>query len=354
VIGLGLILIFGRSGVVNQLADSLFGLQLGRWIYGFNGVWLAQVFSFTPTAFLVLIGVVEGISPAMEEASSTLRASRMRTFRAVSLPLMLPGIANAWLVVFIESLADFGNPIVLGGSFGVLSTEIFFAVVGAQQDFGRAAVLAGIMLVIALCAFTIQRVVIGARSYVSLTGKGDVGLPTPLPAPVRRLAYAIALPWALLTIIVYTMALAGGFVRVWGRDWTPTLSHFKRAFALEWSASGALILSGGAWHSLFTTIKLAAIGPCAHRIIAGPREECIGASTRQDGIITAPTLDIIIAKARANIIVLLTAIDLFNLISGDDRVRVIGCPVNNGNILKMLNRIGSRASIICNQRDVAG
>jgi iron(III) transport system permease protein len=73
------------------------------------------------------------------------------------------------------------------------------------------------------------------------------------------LAYAIALPWALLTITVYTMALAGGFVQVWGRDWTPTLSHFKRAFALEWSASGALILSGGAWHSLFTTITLAAI-----------------------------------------------------------------------------------------------
>jgi len=259
VIGLGLILIFGRSGVVNQLADSLFGLQLGRWIYGYGGVSLAQIFSFTPTAFLVLIGVVEGISPAMEEASQTLRASRMRTFRAVSLPLMLPGIANAWLVVFVESLADFGNPIVLGGSFGVLSTEIFFAVVGAQQDFGRAAVLAAIMLLIALCAFIIQRVVIGSRSYVSMTGKGDVGLPTPLPAPIKRIAYAVALPWAFLTITVYSMALAGGFVRVWGRDWTPTLSHFKRAFALEWTSSGALMFSGGAWHSLFTTIKLASI-----------------------------------------------------------------------------------------------
>ena len=259
VIGLGLILIFGRSGVVNQLADSLFGLQLGRWIYGYGGVSLAQVFSFTPTAFLVLIGVVEGISPAMEEASQTLRANAMRTFRAISLPLMLPGIANAWLVVFVESLADFGNPIVLGGSFGVLSTEIFFAVVGAQQDFGRAAVLAAIMLLIALCAFMLQRAVIGKRSYVSLTGKGDVGLPTPLPPPVKRFAYAVALPWAVLTITVYSMALAGGFVRVWGRDWTPTLSHFQRAFALEWTASGAVIFSGGAWHSLFTTIKLAAI-----------------------------------------------------------------------------------------------
>ncbi len=259
VIGLGLILIFGRSGVVNQMVEAVTGVALGRWIYGFDGVWLAQVFSFTPTAFLVLIGVVEGISPAMEEASQTLRASAMRTFRAVTLPLMRPGLANAWLVVFVESLADFGNPIVLGGSYGVLSTEIFFAVVGAQQDFGRAAVLAGIMLVLALVAFIAQRVVVGRRSYVSVTGKGDSGLPTKLPPLVRRIAYAVALPWAALTVTIYAMAMAGGFVRVWGRDWTPTLSHLVRAFALEWTADGRLLFAGGAWSSLFTTIQLAAI-----------------------------------------------------------------------------------------------
>jgi iron(III) transport system permease protein len=259
VIGLGLILIFGRSGVVNQLVESFFGIQLGRWIYGFNGVFLAQVFSFTPTAFLVLIGVVEGISPSMEEASQTLRASRMRTFRAVTLPLMIPGLANAWLVVFVESLADFGNPIVLGGSYGVLSTEIFFAVVGAQQDFGRAAVLAAIMLVVGLCAFLLQRAVVGKRSYVSVTGKGDAGLQQGLPRPVKIVAFAVAIPWAILTVTVYTMAMAGAFVRVWGRDWTPTLSHFQRAFAIEWAADGRMLFSGGAWHSLFTTIQLAAI-----------------------------------------------------------------------------------------------
>ncbi len=258
VIGLGLILIFGRSGVVNQIVEAVSGVQLGRWIYGFDGVFLAQVFSFTPTAFLVLIGVVEGISPTMEEASETLRASKMRTFRAVTLPLMVPGLANAWLVVFVESLADFGNPIVLGGSYGVLSTEIFFAVVGAQQDFGRAAVLAGIMLVVGLCAFMLQRAVVGRRSYVSVTGKGDVGLHQTLPRPVKVVAFAVAIPWAILTVTVYSMALAGAFVRVWGRDWTFTLSHFQRAFAIEWSQSGQIIFSGGAWHSLVTTIQLAA------------------------------------------------------------------------------------------------
>jgi iron(III) transport system permease protein len=259
VIGLGLILIFGRSGVVNQLAESWFGLQLGRWIYGWNGVWLAQVFSFTPTAFLVLIGVVEGISPSMEEASQTLRASKMRTFKAVTLPLMLPGLANAWLVCFVESLADFGNPIVLGGSFGVLSTEIFFSVVGAQQDFGRAGLLAFILLLLALAAFILQRIVVGSRSYVSMTGKGDTGLQQGLPKPVERAAFFIAIPWALLTIVVYCMAMAGAFVKVWGRDWTLTLDHFRRAFAIEYGRDGAMILAGQAWGSLWTTIKLASV-----------------------------------------------------------------------------------------------
>jgi iron(III) transport system permease protein len=259
VIGLGLILIFGRSGVVNQMAESAFGWQLGRWIYGWNGVWLAQVFSFTPTAFLVLIGVVEGISPTMEEASQTLRADKMRTFKAVTLPLMLPGLANAWLVVFVESLADFGNPIVLGGSFGVLSTEIFFSVVGAQQDFGRAGLLAFILLLLALAAFILQRMVVGKRSYVSMTGKGDTGLQQGLPKPVERGAFMIAIPWAILTVVVYCMALAGAFVKVWGRDWSFTLDHFRRAFAIEYGRDGALILAGQAWGSLWTTIKLATV-----------------------------------------------------------------------------------------------
>jgi iron(III) transport system permease protein len=100
-------------------------------------VWLAQVLSFTPIAFLVLIGVVEGVSPSMEEAAQTLRANRWQTFRTVSLPLMRPGLANAFLLGFIESLADFGNPLVLGGNFNVLSTEIFFAIVGAVADPAR-------------------------------------------------------------------------------------------------------------------------------------------------------------------------------------------------------------------------
>ena len=258
VIGLGLILIFGRSGVINQLLEWAFGVQPGRWIYGLQGVLLAQVFAFTPIAFLVLIGVVEGVSPSMEEAAQTLRASRWRVFADISLPLMRPGLANAFLIAFIESIADFGNPILLGGNFGVLSTEIFFSVVGAQLDQGRAATLGILLLLFALAAFYAQRRVLGSKVYTSLAGKGDSGLPTQLPANVRRLCYSIAVPWALLTLVIYAMAMVGGFVETWGRDYTFTMKHYVKAFAIEFSSHG-IIWVGAAWNSFWTTIELSAI-----------------------------------------------------------------------------------------------
>jgi iron(III) transport system permease protein len=258
VIGLGLILIFGRSGLVNQLMEWAFAVAPSRWIYGLPGVWLAQTLAFTPVAFLVLIGVVEGVSPSLEEASQTLRAGRWHTFSRVSLPLMRPGLANAFLVGFIESIADFGNPIVLGGNFGVLSTEVFFSIVGAQLDQGRAAALGVLLLALALAAFFVQRRVVGRKVYTAISGKGDSGRPAPLPPLVRRLAFGVALPWATLTLTIYAMALAGGFVETWGRDYTPTLRHYAKAFSIEWG-SGGIIWSGSAWRSFWTTLELASI-----------------------------------------------------------------------------------------------
>lgn len=258
VIGLALILVFGRSGLVNQLLEWSMGITPTRWIYGFHGVFLAQLFAFTPVAFLVLIGVVEGVSPTLEEASQTLRADRWATFATVSLPLMRPGLANAFLVGFIESIADFGNPIVLGGDYGVLSTEIYFAVVGAQLDYGRAAALALLLLAFALGAFFLQRQVVGSRSYATISGKGDAGLPAPLPDRARRAAQWVALPWAAMTLLLYGFAFVGGLVKVWGRDYTPTLDHYAKAFAVERTADG-LLWTGAAWNSFWTTVKLAAI-----------------------------------------------------------------------------------------------
>ncbi|TNM59766.1 ABC transporter permease [Aliirhizobium smilacinae] len=270
VIGLALTLLFGRAGVVTKTLAATFDIEPGRWLYGLTGIWIAQVLSFTPISFLVLIGVVEGVSPSMEEASQTLRADRWRTFWRVSLPLMKPGLANAFLIGFIESMADFGNPLVLGGSHGVLSTEIFFAVVGSQNDPSRAAVLAMILLFFTLSAFLAQRIWLAGKNFATVTGKGDSGAHIALPRPLSIGVHAVVIPWMIFTLVVYGMIIFGGFVKTWGLDNTLTLAHYAKAFSVT-IRDGSLVWTGVAWNSFWTTMEIA--------LISAPLTAAVGLAT---------------------------------------------------------------------------
>ena len=258
VIGLAIILLFGLSGAVTQLFDELLGIQPTRWVYGLPGLLMAQLLAFTPIAFLVLIGVVEGVSPSMEEASQTLRANRWQTFWTVSLPLMRPGLANAFLLGFIEFMADFGNPLVLGGNFDVLSTEIFFAIVGAQNDPAQAAILAIVLLFFTLAAFYGQRFWLGRKSYATMTGKGDSGVHPRLPIALERSLYGIAAFWGFFTIFVYATIFYGSVVTRWGVNHALTFEHYIKAFAVRWNEFG-IHWAGSAWSSFWTTIEIALI-----------------------------------------------------------------------------------------------
>ena len=162
------------------------------------------------------------------------------------------------LLGFIESLADFGNPLVLGGNFDVLSTEIFFAIVGAQNDQGRAAVLAIVLLAFTLSAFFAQRVWLGRKSYTTVTGKGDSGVPVQLPGALKAMVYGVALPWAGLTALIYVIIMFGGFVELLGRNNTFTLRHYIDAFGITAGTHG-LVFSGLAWNSFWTTIWIATV-----------------------------------------------------------------------------------------------
>jgi iron(III) transport system permease protein len=270
VIGLALILLFGLSGSVTRFVADVFGVQPTRWLYGMPGVLIAQVLAFTPIAFLVLIGVVEGVSPSMEEAAQTLRANRWQVFKTVSLPLMRPGLANAFLLGFIESMADFGNPLVLGGNFDVLSTEIFFAIVGAQYDQGRAAVLAMVLLFFTLSAFYAQRMWLGKKSYTTVTGKGDAGVHPHMPNSLAIPVMVVVLVWAAFTATIYGMILYGSVVELWGVNNTLTLKHYVTAFSVRMTENG-LHWNGAAWDSFWTTIKIAAI--------ASPLTAAVGLTT---------------------------------------------------------------------------
>ncbi len=154
-------------------------------------------------------------------------------------------------------MADFGNPLVLGGNYDVLSTEIFFAIVGAQNDQGRAAVLAIVLLIFTLSAFFAQRRWLGKKSYITKTGKGDGGAHLLLPARVMVPCVVIAGIWVVFTVTVYGMIIYGSFVETWGLNNTLTFKHYITTFAVAWNEHG-LHFKGAAWDSFWTTLKIAA------------------------------------------------------------------------------------------------
>ncbi len=264
VIGLALILIFGRSGSINDILEILFGagglfipeggeplFRRSGYIYGFFGIFLAQTLSFSPISFMLLLGMVSTINPSLEEASLTMRADQWETFRWVTFPLLRPGIANSFLLGVIESLADFGNPLVLGGDYDVLSTEIYFSIAGAQLDFARAATLGIMLLSVSLTCFLLQKLWIGKKSYVTVTGKGSGGDVMPLPRLLERGCGVIVFIWIAFNVIIYSSIVVGGFVATWGADYTPTLRYYDELW-------GRGLRSGG-WPSYINTIVFATV-----------------------------------------------------------------------------------------------
>ncbi len=240
VVGLAIILLFGLQGLVTSI---LLGLKT-RGIFGFPGVALAQTLSFAPVAFLVIASVVESVNPALEEASLTLRAGPWATFWKVTLPLLRPGVANAFLLTIVESLADFGNPIIIGGEFEVLSTEIYFAIIG-RFDKTLAASLGIVLLTASLLTFILQQYWLGHRSYVTVTGKPPSGRPMPLPRGLEVGLLGFCLGWCFFTLALYVFVVYGGFVEIWGINNAFTLRHYRQLLRDGMGAlNTTLILAG--------------------------------------------------------------------------------------------------------------
>ncbi|STR66723.1 iron(III) transport system permease [Klebsiella michiganensis] len=251
VVGLGVTLMMGRSGYVTELMVDWFGLTNTDWLYGFTGIWLAQVLAFTPMAFMILDGAIKTIHPSLEEASYTLRASRWQTFNGVFVPLLKPALANAFLIVIVQSLADFSNPLVLGGNFDVLATQIYFYITGSQLDYQAASTLGAFLLLFSLLVFCIQYMWIGKRSYVTVSGKSYRGDVQPLPVTLVWSVIAILAVWIAFNALLYGSIFYGSFTVNWGVDYTLTLDNFIKLFGQG--------MSDGAWPSLLDTLLYAGI-----------------------------------------------------------------------------------------------
>jgi iron(III) transport system permease protein len=224
---IAMIFSFGPRGLITY---ELLGLK-GVTVYGLTSTLLSEVLTYFPIAYLTLRPLLAAIDSNLEGMALSLGASRWRVFRTVTLPLCVPGLANAFLLLFAASLADFATPLILAGNqFPVLPTQAYLQITG-MFDLRGGAALSLVLLVPALAVFLLQRHWVGRRHYVTVTGKGAGQTPFDSISPLMRaiLLAACALVAAAI-VYFYALLLYASLVVALGANHAFTLQHYRVIF----------------------------------------------------------------------------------------------------------------------------
>ena len=225
VLSLSMIMLFGKAGIITRYLLGIYDNS----VYGFGGITVVQTLTFFPVCYMMLKGLLKNIDPSLEEAARDMGASRFKVFTSVTLPLILPGMGNAFLVTFIESIADFANPMIIGGSYDTLATTIYLQITGAYDKQGAAA-MAVVLLSITMLMYLVQKYVLEEKSTATLTGKASRGRMLNSDKSVTIPLTVLCSLVALFVILMYICVPFGACFNTWGYDFTLTTKWFVRVF----------------------------------------------------------------------------------------------------------------------------
>ena len=226
VLSLSMIMLFGKAGIITRFLLGIYDNS----VYGFWGIVVVQTLTFFPVCYMMLKGLLKNIDPSLEEAARDMGASRWKVFTSVTFPLMLPGLGNAFLVTFIESIADFANPMIIGGSYDTLATTIYLQITGAYDKAGAAA-MAVVLLCITLAMFAVQKYYLERKTAATLTGKASRGRMLISDRSVKVPLTVLCSLVALFVILMYLCVPIGACFPTWGYKFFPlTGKWFKLVF----------------------------------------------------------------------------------------------------------------------------
>ena len=225
VLSLSMIMLFGKAGIITRYLLHIYDNS----VYGFGGITVVQTLTFFPVCYMMLKGLLKNIDPSLEEAARDMGASRFKVFTSVTLPLILPGLGNAFLVTFIESIADFANPMIIGGSYDTLATTIYLQITGAYDKQGAAA-MAVVLLSITLVMYLVQKYVLEKKTAATLTGKASRARMLIEDRSVTLPLTILCSLTALFVIMMYICVPFGALFKTWGYDFHLTTKWFVKVF----------------------------------------------------------------------------------------------------------------------------
>jgi len=218
IFAISLITLLGRNGLINNMFNLNFN------IYGWTGVIMAQCLAFLPLSFMMIENVLNSVNPSLEETASDMGASEYRIIRSITIPLAAPGILKAALLVFVMTIAEFGNPAILGGRTPFLAPDTYLAITG-EGDFNMASVLSVILIMPCVIIFIFHNYILKGRGYTTIVGK-------PSPIEPKEIIPGIKIPFMIISFFVGLMVLLsfgvillGAFVKIVGVDNTFVIDH---------------------------------------------------------------------------------------------------------------------------------
>lgn len=224
---IAMIFSFGPRGLITH---DLLGLK-GFTVYGLHSTLFSETITYFPIAYLTLKAILAGIDPNVEDMAFSLGSSRWRVFRTVTLPLAVPGLANAFLLLFAASLADFATPLILAGnSFPVLPTQAYLQITGLF-DLKGGAVLSFVLLIPAFIVFLLQRFWVSRKYYVTITGKAGAATEIKsVPSWARYLLLGVCFAISAFILYFYVLLFYASIVRAFGADFSLTAKHYGVVF----------------------------------------------------------------------------------------------------------------------------
>ncbi|MCT4598594.1 MAG: iron ABC transporter permease [Vallitalea sp.] len=214
------IMLFGRRGLITH---QLLGLNTSP--YGWQGIMFIQVLGLGALAYILISSSIDKVDISLENAARNLGASEKRIFITVTLPMMIPEISSTALLVALASMADFGTPLIIGGNFQTLASDIYIQITGMYDM--QAASISGIVLLIpCICIFILQRYFVGKRTYFTEhISSNDIEYKGIKPA-VKYVLIIITVIFTTFILLKYAFIIIGAFTKQWGYNYTFTTKHF--------------------------------------------------------------------------------------------------------------------------------
>ncbi len=221
--------IFGRSGLISLILQNI-GIYMPH-IFGLKGLLINQLIVSIPYATFIIAAGLQGVPRHVDESAAALGSSNLQILFRVTIPCIAPHLIISGLMIFLMAIGDIGGPLVIGGGYAVLSSEIYTNFLSVLNDERVALIFSLWVIILSVVLLTLVN-----RLLRATTREYQRGI-APVIYRLRNLNWIIYCLVGLVFMFLlapFLVTVVQSFITIWGYQIVPTgwtLANYARIFA---------------------------------------------------------------------------------------------------------------------------